>query len=78
METPGKQFKKEYRNITVRTTDGSTIRGRVNLGMQERVSDLFTKSDKPFIVITDATHRDGSGKVLVLNKVNIVWVEPED
>ena len=72
------QYKSEYRNIIVRTTDGSTVRGRINLGIQERVSDLFTRSEKPFVVVTDASHRDGEGKVLVMNKTNIIWVEPED
>ncbi len=78
MNVPATQYKSEYRNIIVRTTDGSTVRGRINLGIQERVSDLFTKSERPFVVVTDATHRDGEGKVLVMNKANIVWVEPED
>jgi hypothetical protein len=78
MEVPGNKYKQKYRNITVRTTEGSTIRGKVNLGLQERVSDLFIKSERPFIVVTGATHRDGKEKVLVLNKRNIVWVEPED
>lgn len=78
MEEPAKQFRKEYRNISLKTSDGSTIRGRVNLGIKERVSDLFTKSERPFIVITDASHRDGAGKVLFVNKMHIIWAEPED
>lgn len=71
-------YKKTYRKITVRTTDGSTLLGKVNLGIKERVSDLFTRTENPFVVLFDAEHRDGSGKVLFVNKANIVWVEPED
>jgi hypothetical protein len=71
-------YKKEYRNITIRTTDGSTLLGKVNIGIKERVSDMFTKTDNPFIVLLDAEHKDGSGKVLFVNKRNIVWVEPGD
>jgi len=71
-------FKKEYKNITVRTIDGSTLLGKVNIGIKERVSDLFTKTDNPFIVLFDTEHRDGSGKTLFVNKNNISWVEPED
>ncbi len=70
--------KKEYRNITVRTTDGSTLLGKINVGINERVSDLFTRSQNPFIILSDVEHRDGSGKVLFINKRNIVWVEPDD
>jgi len=78
METSKDAYKKEYRHVTIRTSDGSTILGKVNLGIKERVSDLFTKTENPFIVLFDAEHRDGTGKVLFVNKNNIVWAEPED
>ncbi len=78
METSKDAYKKEYRHVTIRTSDGSTILGKVNLGIKERVSDLFTKTETPFIVLFDAEHRDGTGKVLFVNKNNIVWAEPED
>jgi hypothetical protein len=78
MEASKDAYKKEYRHITIRTTEGSTLMGKVNLGIKERVSELFTKTENPFIVLFDAEHRDGSGKVLFVNKNNIVWVEPED
>lgn len=70
--------KKNYRNISIRTVDGSTIRGKVNIGTKERVSDLFTKTVDPFIVISDAELSSGAGKVLFVNKNSVVWVEPED
>ena len=41
MEDIKDAYKKEYRNITIRTTDGSTLLGKVNSGIKERVSDLF-------------------------------------
>ncbi|MDY7038725.1 MAG: hypothetical protein SV375_21550 [Thermodesulfobacteriota bacterium] len=78
MESNQEEYKKEYKNITIKTTDGSTILGKINLGIKERVSDLFTKTESPFIVLFDAESRDGSGKVLIVNKRNIVWVEPGD
>ena len=71
-------YRREYRKITIRTTDGSTLVGKTNIGIKERVSDLFTKTDNPFIVLFDVEHKDISGKVLFINKNNIVWVEPED
>ena len=78
MEMSKDPYKREYRNITLRTTDGSTLLGKINIGIKDRLSDLFTKEDQPFIVLFDAEHRDGSGKVLFVNKNNIVWAEPED
>ena len=71
-------YRKEYRRVTVKTTDGSTLTGQVNIGIKDRVSELFTRSDSPFVVMTDVETRDGSGKVLIVNKNQIVWVEPND
>ncbi len=71
-------FSTEYRSITVRTTDGSTINGKVNISPEQRVSDLFTQGDKPFIVMVDVALKDAVGKTRFINKDHIVWVEPEE
>lgn len=78
MEQFGDGFKQETKTITIRTIDGSTLIGKVNLGIKERVSDLFTKTENPFIVLFDAEHRDATGKVFFVNKSSIVWVEPNE
>lgn len=78
MDVPDQETRDNYRRITVRTTDGSNITGSVYLGKTNRVSELFTQSDNPFVVLVDFEHRSGSGKVIFLNKSQIVWVWPED
>ena len=78
MEASKDVYKREYRNITLKTTDGSTLIGKVNIGIKERLSDLFTKTENPYIVLFDVEHKDITGKVLFVNKSNIVWVEPQD
>ena len=78
MEGRRENYKTEYRNITVRTTDGTTLAGRINIGIKERVSDLFTKTEKPFIILLNTDHSDGSEKVLIINKDHIIWAEPEE
>lgn len=77
MEESKSSYTKEVRNIIIKTTDGETISGKVNIGVKDRVSDLFTKTGSQFIVLFDAELRNSSGKVLFINKDNIVWVEPE-
>ena len=67
-----------YKRITLKTSDGETIQGKVYLKSNTRVSDLFTQSESPFIVLVDALLRAGQGKTLIINKDHIVWVEPED
>jgi hypothetical protein len=78
MEATKDPYKREYRDITIRTNDGSTLKGKVNIGIKQRVSDLFTKTENPFIVLFDVEYKDITGKVLFVNKSNIVWVEPKD
>ncbi len=66
-------------DVSIKTLDGSVIEGKVNLGYQNRISDLFTASERPFIVLFDAMHFGAPKKeVLVLNKQFIVWVKPQD
>jgi len=67
-----------YQTVTIRTTDGSTIQGKVYLSAKDRVSDLFTESTARFIVVVDALFRESAGKTLFINKEHIVWVEPEE
>ena len=74
----GRDATAEYQSITIKTTDGLTIHGKVNLSSEQRVSDIYTKSESPFVVMVDVLLREGEGKTLFINKDHIVWVEPED
>ena len=78
MSNQDESYATEYKSITVRTTDGSTINGKVNISPDQRVSDLFTRRALPFIVMVDVALKDAVGKTRFINKDHIVWVEPED
>ncbi len=67
-----------YRTITIMTVDGATIQGQVYIPDEERLSDIFTKSAAPFVVMVGAESRDVKGKTLFINKKHIIWVEPEE
>jgi hypothetical protein len=77
MEERKSRYRKVFRKLTVKTSDGSTFSGKVNIGFHERASDLFTKSDIPFLVMFDVELRDTTGKVFFVNKNHIVWAEPD-
>jgi len=70
--------KMRVRQVTIRTVDGSILQGSVNLGARDRVSDLFTKNEEHFVVLFNAAYSGGTGKVLIVNKAHMVWIEPED
>jgi len=64
--------------VSIKTVDGSLLRGKINLGNENRVSDIFIQSDNPFIVLSDVTSQSAECKVMIINKNHIVWVEPEE
>jgi hypothetical protein len=68
----------QYQTITIMTVDGATIQGKVYIPSEERVSDLFTKSDAQFLVMVNAVSRDVQDKTLFINKKHIIWAEPEE
>lgn len=65
--------------VRIKTLDGTEMEAKVNLAHENRISDLFTKTDNPFIVLLDADYTGAQlKKVMVLNKQYIVWAEPLD
>ena len=78
MEKSAKDYQVEYKNITIKTTDGSTIYGQINIGEKERVSDIFTSNKNSFVVMVDVSYKENVGKTMFINKRHIVWAEPDE
>ncbi len=78
MAEENKTYATDYRVITIKTSDGSTVRGKVNVAPNQRVSEIFTAQQGPFVVVVDASYGHVTDKTLFINKEHIVWVEPED
>jgi hypothetical protein len=69
---------KEHK-CAVHEFDGRIITGKINTGSMRRLSDMFTGSQSPFVVIYDATtDNDPRNRTFILNKAGIAWVEPKD
>jgi hypothetical protein len=70
------------RAVSIKLVDGSLVKGKINLHHDEavvqRVSDIFTRVNDPFLVVFDATVEGKPGKVLIVNKHNVIWASPED
>jgi hypothetical protein len=74
--------KLDPKSVVLKLVDGSVVKGQINLqhdeALVQRVSDLFTKVDDPFLVVFNATVEGEAGKVLIINKRNVVWASPLD
>ena len=78
MQSMADTWVKNFRSVVVKIKDGTTITGKLNIGDFPRVSDFFKKSPDQYFVLSDAEHRGMTGKVVIINKNQIVWAEPED
>ena len=67
------------RYVQVRMTDGSTIRGVVNLNCESepmhRISDLMIKGKNRFLLISNATVQGQKERTVLINKDQIVYME---
>ena len=70
--------KTKVARASVKTTDGQIFSARIYLGNMNRVSDLFTKGSEPFVTLVDVEPASDFGRVLIVNKKHIVWVQPEE
>jgi len=74
--------RRKFCEVTLKLTDGSELRGKVNLYYEEtplnRVSDLFTLHRDPFLVVFDAALEGKTDQVFIVNKQHIVWITPAD
>ena len=69
---------REYRTVNIKTADGLTFSGKLNLVHHKRISDLFNDPCIQFIVLVDVTSPEALEKTVIINKNNIVWAEPGD
>jgi len=77
----------EARIVRLKLIDGTRISGQINIKRGsgfDRVSDLFTSSQEPFLVLIDATAYEAGiekpvkHKTLFVNKNHIIWAVPEE
>lgn len=71
----------ENRLVVVKTSDGSLIRGNINLNSEsipmDRVSDLLIKGQNKFLIMYNATIDSVKDSAVIINKSQIVWVMEE-
>ena len=78
MEPMGDAWVKKFKTVKVKLKDGTIITGKLNIGEYARVFDYFRSSPDQYFILSDAEHDEQSGKVVIINKNEIVWAEPEN
>ncbi len=70
-------YVKNYKNITVKMSDGSEVKGKINIMSFARLSDLMKHSTDKFVTVL-SEEADGAQRVVIINKDFIVWAQTED
>lgn len=69
----------KIKKANIRLTDGSHVKGHINIKDHDRLSDLLNFGEDPFVVVFNATiPGSSSGKVIFVSKSQILWIRPED
>jgi len=75
MEQTKDQWLKNYKNVAIKMTDGSILKGKINIREHKRLSLLFKTLQDNFITLVP---EEGSKKVFIINKNYILWAESEE
>jgi hypothetical protein len=69
-------YVKNYKSISVKMSDGSEVKGKINILSFARLSDLMKHSTDKFVTVL--IEEAGEQKVMIVNKDYIVWAQTED
>ncbi len=75
MEQGRDNWPRNYKSVTLKMTDGSVIKGKINIREAGRLSNLFKTVPENFITLVP---EEGSKKVYIVNKDYVLWAESED
>ena len=79
MKTLRGPYATNFKKVTVKISDGSIIKGKINIReTNQRLSDFFRSSEDQFITLVSEESKEDSQNVFFVNKRYIVWVGPED
>ena len=67
-------YRPNYKEVTIKMVDGSIIEGKINIAGKQRVSEMFTSSESPFVTIVEVVSTSGIGGNIIVNKQHIAWV----
>ena len=66
------------REIVVRLVDGSTLTGKTNIKDFPRLSDCMNMEGSPFVTLFDVALHGDTGKVVLINRNQIMWATPRN
>ncbi len=65
MEQPKVNWPRNFRNVTIKMTDGSIIKGKINIKETGRLSQFFKEAKEDLLTVVP---EEDSKKVFIINK----------
>ena len=75
MEQLKDRWVRNFKTVTIKMTDGTILKGKINIRDHKRLSLLFKTLQENFITLVP---EEDSEKVLMINKNYILWAESEE
>ena len=73
------KYATNYKNLSLKFSDGSSIKGKVNIGSDyRRLSDFLKHSSDKFITVIQEDLTENTKKIFIINRDCIVWADTED
>jgi hypothetical protein len=69
------EFERNYKGICVKISDGSMVKGKINLTNYPRISDMLKNSNEKFITVVADDQSQDAKKVYIINKEFMIWAE---
>lgn len=67
-----------YKKITVKVSDGSTVTGKINILTFTRLSDMLKHTNDKFVTVFCEEEEGTPRCVTIINKEYIIWAKAED
>ena len=78
MENDISQWETNYKKASVKLSDGSILKGMINIGEYKRLSDKLKRKEDPLVVLVGVEQEHTEIKTYIINREKVIWVETID
>jgi len=78
MEKNISQWETNFKKATVKLSDGSLLKGVINIGESKRLSDKLKRKEEPLVVLVGVEQEHTEIKTYIINREKVIWVETID
>lgn len=72
------EYDVKYKNIVVKTSDGSIVKGKINISNFNRLADYLKQGSDKFITVLSEDAEEASETVTFINREYIIWANTWD